>query len=86
MGYDAQEFHPIEIIYGQAGLSASIYRCRDKDGLFYVIEFNRSGYYRQQFVTTKHFRKKHLLGLANLARRTHLRIQELKTRDSKIDT
>ena len=81
MGYDAKEFHPIEILEDR-DLSASIYRGVGRAGTFYTIEFNRAGHHGGKFATSTFFRYEHLRSLANLAHRSHQRIAALKAVDT----
>lgn len=78
MGYDAKEYHPIDIIHERHGLYAKIYRSLGSGGTFYTVEFDRAGYYDGKLAITQSFRQHHLLSLAQLARRCHDRVLELK--------
>lgn len=80
MARDANEFHPIDVLY-DGPLSASIYRGVDRLGPFYSVEFNRAGYCDGRFVTTKKFRHEHLLTLKHLAERAYQCVSQLKAKD-----
>ena len=80
MGYDANEFTPIDII-SQGNLSASIYRCRGQKGIYYSTEINHFYYSGRTLKRTDTYRDCDLLPLSNLAIRAYNRICSLKADD-----
>ena len=82
MGYDANEFHPIEVLHEKHGLSASIYKAVDRHGEFFTIEFDRVGHIKGKPAITRVFRYEHLDALSNLVRRSGDRIAASKASQS----